>query len=179
MPIAVVVKKSRDGAKTCCGIQKARLLSDVGEGAVSVISIEFVLAIVSYKKIFKSIVVVIANTDAASPSTIEQPRFLGDVCKRAVSIIVVQTIAGTRKTSFQPTPAKEEDVHPAVIVVIEKGASTAVEFHDVLDVIGLAVNHGLGKTRALGNVDEARKGKGRTFSLNREGVESGFDPGRS
>ena len=52
-----------------------RLLCHIGEGAVAVVAVKLVLAVVGEKQIFEAIVVVVANANADSPAGIPQSCF--------------------------------------------------------------------------------------------------------
>ena len=67
----------------------AGLLRDIGKGAVAVIVVELVLAIVGKKQIFEPVVVVVAYANADSPAGIPQSSFLGDVFECTVAIVLV------------------------------------------------------------------------------------------
>jgi len=65
---------------------------------------------------------------------VSQPGFFGDVGERAVVIVAVE-VAGrrfVRTESFQLRAVDDENVRPAVVVVIKNGDSCSRRFDDVL-----------------------------------------------
>src|SRR5438552_4338490 len=84
--------------------------------------------------ILPAIVVVIAYADGRSPSQSLKASLLGDVGKCAVAIVSIESISGSTR-SRHASSAKDKYVNPAVLVVIEKCASTADRFRDAVFVI--------------------------------------------
>ncbi len=88
MAVAVVVEEGAAGVPPCLRLQQARLLRDVGEGAVAVVAVEDVLAEVADKEVVPAIIVVIADTAALTPSCAGESGFRGDVGEGAVAIVL-------------------------------------------------------------------------------------------
>jgi hypothetical protein len=94
-------------------MQQTGLLRHVAEGAVAVITVKDVLTPVRNEQVVESIVVVVAHRYSGCPTRAPQSRLLGNVRKRTVPIILVQTIRGagepsivvplSRKMSSQPS----------------------------------------------------------------------------
>ena len=133
------------------------LLGHVGEGAVAVVAVELVLAVVGEKQIFEAVVVVVANADADGPAGIPQARFFRHVFERAVAIVLVEPVRRIRRNGFEGSSAEDEDVHPAVVVVVEEGAAAAHLFDDVGNRFRNTVVHLRGQARACGDISERRK----------------------
>src|SRR5579871_4729527 len=169
--VTVVINKCGAGTKTSGGIAKAGFFGDVGKGAVSVVSIETVLAVVSQEKVFESVIVVISDANPTCPSTIEQTCLLGYVGEGAIPVVVIETIAGTRRRVFEPPPAYDKDIHPPIVVVVEKSATASVQLYDVSDVVCSACHHRFGEPCAVGNVDETREGMECGLILHSRGKE--------
>ncbi len=131
--VAIVVNESATRAPRLSRSAHACLVRHIGEDAVIVV-IEMVLAVVSDVEIFPAIVIVVADADALSPAARGQARFRGDIGERAIVIVVVEMIrravAGFRR--FQGCTVDDEDVRPAIIVVIEDGDACSGCLDDVL-----------------------------------------------
>jgi len=102
------------------------------------VAIEAVLAIVGDVKIVPAVVVVVADTDALSPTAGGEARSRGHIGERAVMVVAIEMIrrppAGFRR--FQGCAVHDEDVRPAIVVVVEDGDARARGLDNVL----LAVN---------------------------------------
>ena len=134
-----------------------RLLCHIGEGAVAIVAVELVLAVVGQKQVFKAIVVVIAYANTNGPAGIPESRFFGHVFERAVAVVFVEPVRRIRRNGFEGSSAEDEDVHPAVVVVVKKGAATAHLFDDVGNRFRNTVVHLRGQARACGDISESRK----------------------
>ena len=66
--VAVVVEKGAAGAEAVAWLEQAGLRGDIGEGAVAVVAVEAVLAVVGDEEVFEAIVVVVADADADGPA---------------------------------------------------------------------------------------------------------------
>jgi hypothetical protein len=136
MAVAVVVEKCASGAKAIASVQQAGFGRHIGKCAVAVVAVEAVVAVVGEEQVLEAVVVVVADADAHSPAGIGESGFGGHIGKRAVAVVVIEPVAGARRSAFERTAAEQEDVHPAVVVVVEEGASAAHRFHDVGDLAG-------------------------------------------
>src|SRR5271167_167503 len=104
-------------------MEQAGLRGHIGEGAVAVVAIELVLAVVSDEEIFEPVVVVVAHADAGGPpgplrSNWGQAGLGGHVLESAVAIVVIETITRSGRDAIEFASTKNEDVHPAVIVIV-------------------------------------------------------------
>src|SRR4051794_14898096 len=70
--VAVVVDPSAAGAPAGVITKQAGGFGDIAEGAIAVIFVELVLAVVGDEQIFEAVVVVVADANAASPSSVMQ-----------------------------------------------------------------------------------------------------------
>ena len=95
------------------------------------------------EEILEPVVVVVADADADGPTGILQAGFFGDVGERAIAIIFVEAIAGALAEFLQPAPAEDKDVHPAIVVVIEKSAAAAHDLRNISCARAVAVEHRL------------------------------------
>ena len=81
MAVAVVVEKAAAGAEADLCVQQACLPGYVGEGAVAVVSVKLVPAVVGAEHVFKAVVVIVANADTGGPAGIAQTGALRHVGK--------------------------------------------------------------------------------------------------
>src|SRR5258708_29062709 len=130
--VIVVVAKGSAGAPTP-KIANARLGSDVGESSIPVVPVQHRAIEISNVEVFVAIVVVVACCGAESPAAMVDSRFRRDVGERAVVIVAIELAGVTlaRFHIFECGSVHQEDVHPAVIVVVEDRDAAAQRFHDV------------------------------------------------
>ena len=82
-----------------------------------------------------TVIVIISDTHALAPSCARQPGFDGDIGKCAVSIVFVEP--ADRLGAFgigciETRSIHEEDVEPAVVVIVEKRNAAAGSFEQIL-----------------------------------------------
>jgi hypothetical protein len=174
MAVAVVVDKSAAGAPGFARACDAGFFADVGEGAVAIVVIEDILAVVGYVQILEAVVIVIADADALAPAAVREAGFLGDIGKRAVVIVAVEMIGGSvlyvYGRAFELCTVDDEDVGPTVVVVIEDGDAGAGGFDDVLLCVAAAEDVRHRDARFFGDVEKLRqRGCGFGGRLLREG----------
>src|SRR5215469_2883742 len=141
--VAVEVNKRAPRAPPLLLAPQSRASRYIGESSVSVVTIKNVLAEICAENIFESVVVVIPDADAASPTHAVKPRLLRNVGERSVAIILVQPIRRAIRSAFNPRAAKDKQIHPSVIVVVNEGASAAGGFQNVFLGVHAAVDHRL------------------------------------
>ena len=142
-------------------MQQARFFGDVREGAVAVIPVEDILAPATDEKVVETVVVVVADADTGGPDGALEAGFLRDIREGAVPIIPVKAIAGLRGRAVQTRSAGNEDIEPAVVIVIEKGDAAAVGFEDVLLGVRVAVDDGFREAGLRRDVGEPERGRRR------------------
>ena len=83
--------------------------------------------------VFPAVVVVVADGHAVSPTAKIQARLRRDIGKRAVMIVVIKArrMAFARAVVLDRRAINQKNVHPAVVVVVERGRATALGFDDV------------------------------------------------
>ena len=154
MSIPVIVQKSAAGSPACGRAQQAGFAGNIGEGPISVISIEDILPPIGHKQVVEAVVVVVANAHAACPAGFCQARFYRDVAKGAVPVVVVEPVGDARGGAGECASAKHQDVDPAIVVVVEKGASATNRFQDVVLGAGRTVKNGMIDSRLLRHLDK-------------------------
>jgi hypothetical protein len=108
-----------------------RLLRNIGKGAVSIVVIKLVLAVVGEEQVFEPVVVVVTDAHPDCPAGIPQARFFRYILECAIAIIFEEPVGCAGRHGFQGSAAKNENVHPAIVVVVEEGASAAHLLDDV------------------------------------------------
>src|ERR1700733_14966643 len=130
MAVTVVVDEGAAGVPACLGtgLDKARLLGDVGKGTVTVVLIKCVLAVVGHKEIIVAIVVVVADTTGLSPAGFVlqagASRYIG---KGTVAVVLEKMTAGLLAggKAFESPAIDEEEIEPAIGVIVVEGESAA------------------------------------------------------
>ena len=165
MAVAVVVDEGAAIAPGFSGARDTCLFAYVGECSVAVVVIEDVLSVVGDVEIFPPVVVVIADADALAPAGVGEAGFLRDVGESAVVIVVVKMARGRfcGRGRVEACPVDNENVRPAVVVVIEDGDARSGGFDDVFLAVHAAENYGIGKARFFCDVGEMGEGFGCTF----------------
>ena len=115
MAVFVVVDPGAAGvpARFGAGLEQAGAFGDVGEGAVAVVVIENILAVVGDEEIVIAIVVVVADAAGLSPTgaDVEAGTF-GDIGEGAVAIVLEQAamrLLALRETFKAPAVDEERD----------------------------------------------------------------------
>ena len=137
--IVIEVHPSRAGGPAAAA--HARFFRDIGKRSVAVVVVQPVAAVFGDKQVFETVVVVIAYRHAVSIAHPLHPRSLGHVFERAVGFLVVQAMpvlgVGLARDRAQRSgiadgrAIHQENVQPAVIVVVEQGDAGA---HDLQHV---------------------------------------------
>ena len=124
--------------------------------------IEPVLAVVGDVEIFPSVVVVVADADALAPAVRGQPGLGGHVGKSSVVIVAIQMIGGrrSRRKSFERGAVHQENVGPAIVVVVENRDAGAGGLDDVFLGVLAAEDLGHGQAGFFRDVNEVGDGRG-------------------
>src|SRR5580698_7079952 len=122
MAVFVVVNPGAAGvpARFGAGLDEAGAFGDVGEGAVAIVVIENVLAVVGDEEIVVAVIVVVADAAGLSPAGADvKTRTIGDIGEGYVEIILEE--AAMRFFAFREAleaPAVDhKNVKPAIVVV--------------------------------------------------------------
>ena len=105
----------------------------MGKGAILLVAVEDIGAVVGHVKVAEAIVVVVAHGAAGPPASIADPGPGGGIDKAAVPAVGVEDIA---RSAFVLVGGKGGaidyvEVQVAVVIVVEKGGPGAVCFEDV------------------------------------------------
>src|SRR4051812_12531807 len=96
--------------------------------------VEPVFSVIGDVQIVPVIVVVVTDANPLAPTGRFQAGFYGDVSKRAVVIVSIEVV-GRRFTAgrgFKRSAVHDENIWPAVIVIVENGNAGAGGLDDVL-----------------------------------------------
>src|SRR5713226_7980186 len=98
-----------------------------------VIMIETVLPVIRDVQIFPTIIIVIPDANALTPSRGNKTGLLGDIRKSNNEIVVVQVVGGglRGRETFQRGAIYNEDVRPSIIVIIKNGHARSGRLDDV------------------------------------------------
>ena len=131
----------------------------VCECAIAVVAIEDVLAVVGDEDGLMAVVVLIGNGDALRPALTDEAGFFGDVCKRAVAVVFVEAIRCVRgdRRGVEAAAVENENVEPAVVIVIEECNAAAGGFEDIVGAVSAAEDDGMGEAGLRGDISELRE----------------------
>src|SRR5580692_9363885 len=158
MAVAVVVDERAAVAPSFSRACDPSFFADVGEGAVAIVVVQDIFSVVGDVEIFEAVVIVVADTHALSPTGVQKAGFLGDVGKGAVVIVVVEVaglLVGAGKR-IESGAIDDENVGPAVIVIIKNRDTGAGGFDDVLFCVFAAEDYWGGEAGFSRDVGEVR-----------------------
>src|SRR5437588_233407 len=131
---AIVVIITEGGAcAPSSGISHASFRRDISERAITIVAIEHCTIYISNVEIFPAVIVEVADGGAKAPTAVPYPCFRADIGEGAIVIIPVELagVAFVRMKILQRGTVDQEDIHPAVVVVVENCNAAAHGFHDV------------------------------------------------
>jgi len=134
MTVAVIVDESAAGAPCSARTCDPGFFADVGECSVAIVVIEDILAVVRDVQILEAIVVIVADTHALAPAGMREAGFLSDIGEGAVVVVAVEMIRGSfvrSEAAVELCAVDDEDVGPAVVIVIEDRDASAGGFDNV------------------------------------------------
>src|SRR6266446_4306153 len=95
------------------------LPGDIGERTVAVVVVQHVLAPVGDEQVFKPVVVIVAHADTGRPTHAVQAGFFRHIGEGAIAVVLVESVGGAFWSPLESRPAEDENVEPAVIVIVE------------------------------------------------------------
>ena len=107
---------------------------DVGEGAVAVVAIEGVLAVVGDEEVVVAVVVVVADAAGLAPTgAASRPEPLVTSVKVPSRLFLKRRQCGSWPfgKAFQAPAVDQEEVEPAVVVVVVEGQAAAGGFEQI------------------------------------------------
>src|SRR5258708_106822 len=132
LAIVVIIDEGRAGRPT--RIADARFLSNVGEGAVAVVSEQMVWPQAGHIDVVKAIVIVVTNGDPHSPADVGETGLVCNISKSPVAVVVIESAAGlaTRLHQVHRQRVNKKDIEVAVVVIIKERHTATHGFDDVL-----------------------------------------------
>ena len=146
---------------------QARAVRGLHEAAVAFVAIQHAPAEVGDEEIGVAVVVVVGRADALAPSRARHAGLLRDVLELQPPEVAIE-VAGrfrARPVAIQSRPVREEEIHPSVAVVVQRGHSAARRLEDVLL-----------RALAAGDVRRGEAGLGRHVAeVDGDGGKAGLD----
>src|ERR1700716_249816 len=123
--VIVVVEPNCTGSPT--GRGDTGLLCDVGKSSVSVVVIQNAFSVLGHVEIGEAIVIVVAHCGTHSIAPSGYASFFRHVAEGTIPIVPIEGIAEwrIRIVEIATSAIDQVNIHPAVIVVIEKRAARA------------------------------------------------------
>ena len=159
--LAVIVVVEPDGAHKPSGEAGSGFFGHIGKGAVAIVVIKRIAAVRGDVNVGPAIAVVIADGNThAERLGVSDPSLFGDVGESAVVVVVVERVPQRLlwREEVGRAAVDDKDVHPAVVVVVEEGASRADRF-GIVALVRLRVVVNPGDAACLGRdflKDDAR-----------------------
>ncbi len=153
--IAIVIHPGAAGAPALDAALESGGRGDIGKGAVAVIAVEDVLAVIGDEEVFKTIVIVVTDANGGGPSSLYQTGIGRDIGERAVAPVLVEAIGRAFGRPIEARAVQHQNIHPAVVIVIEESATASRGFEDILLGFKIAVDDGMSQSGRLGDVGEA------------------------
>ena len=118
------------------------------------------------QEIGPTVVVIIADTGALTPSRLCQARISGDVPEAAFTFIVKKggRAIGRPAGGVEPCSADEKDIVPSVAIIVENRDSVPGGLQDQVFACETAINVSDGQARGTGNVLEMTFKQGKAES---------------
>src|SRR5712664_1923829 len=159
MAVAIVIDKGASGSPSLAGTSHAGFVAYIGKRAVAVVAIQNILAVIGDVEVDPAVIVVVTHTNALAPSGVGQPRLFRDVAEGAVMIVAIQMVrrSFSRGESLEFGPIDDENVRPAIVVVVENRNARPGRFDDVLLCVLPAENIHHGESGFLRGVSEVRQ----------------------
>src|SRR5579862_2085805 len=131
LSVAVVIEEGASGTPAFGVTGDIRFAAHFGKGAVAVVTVEQVFSPIGDKNVLEAVVVVVADADTLSPAGMGQASFFGYVGEGSVAIVPKKFVAGRRPLQFEARAVDQEDIKPAVVVVIDEGHAGPRGLEDV------------------------------------------------
>ncbi len=106
--------------------------------------------------VFVAVVIVVADGDAVEIAGASEAGVGGDVGEGAVAIVAVEAIGGVGEWVAEAGAREDENVEPAIVIVIDKRAAAGHGFDDVIAAGGVASDGWRGEAGVVGDVCELR-----------------------
>src|SRR5882762_3707283 len=141
MAVAVIVHKAAASTPVLLMAPKTSGLGYIREGAIAVVAIQNILPKTGAENIVKAVVVIVADANAARPANRMQSRFFRNIGESAISVVLIETIARAFGCALQARARQDENVHPAVVVIVNESAAAASRFDQIFFFLRPAVDN--------------------------------------
>jgi hypothetical protein len=162
--VAIVINEGTAGAPlfSCSG--DAGLLGHLFEGAIALVVEEAVFAVGSDVDVVEPVVVVVPDACTLAPACRDEPCLGSDIGEGTVVIFMEEVVSGfvlfgLGLCAWQVSAVDEEDVGPAVAVVVENGDAGAGGLDNVMLRLDAAIAIANGNSRLRRHVNEPRRGR--------------------
>jgi hypothetical protein len=156
--IAIVIDPGAAGAEADARMQQAGFFRDIGKAALAVVVEQNVLAPAGNKNVVEAVVIVIADGNAEGPEAgTAEAGLCGNVLKSTVAIVGLEAVGGIGRGGCGAALAgQDDDIHPAVVIVVDESGAAAHGFEDVVDTAFVAKDDGGVETGGLRHFREFR-----------------------
>src|SRR5579884_689394 len=172
--VAIVIDKGAAGAEAGLRIPETRFFRDFRKCSVAIIAIKRVLRPTGDEDIFKAVVIEIADSYSIGVAGVKQTSILRDVGEGAVAIVFIEPVRGISGRIAPTRTGQDEEIHPAVVVVIDEGGPAAHGLDNVIGAVRMAGNNDFFQAGLRGDVGEARVKR----EAGRFAARSGLHPAR-
>ena len=131
--LAIVVVVEPDGATTPAGRRHAGLVRHVGESAIAIVVIENAARVLGHVQVGQAIAVVVAHRHPHPVGAAAHTGLRGDVAEGPIPVVAIEGVAqrGRRRIEVAGTAVDQVNVHPAVVIVVQKCAARADRFRQI------------------------------------------------
>ena len=135
--VPIVVQEGTAGAPARAPIEQPGRDRGVLEHPVTPVSVQVALAVVRHEEVLVSVVVVVAHADPLPPAPLSQAGLAGDVLESPVAPVPVQVVRRLLSLwkALEGRPVDQEEVQPAVVVVVERRHPAAGGFEEIAVVL--------------------------------------------
>ena len=154
--VAVIVEKRAPSAPARAHRVDAGAPGRLFESAVATIAEQAVLSPEGHEQVLVAVVVVVTRTGRLAPPAQRHPCFVRDIFEGTVATVAVEMarrLLAFRKALERGT-IDDEQVQPAVVVVVEGGGAGAGSFEEIAVGLSTAVRGHRSETRARRNLGE-------------------------
>ena len=122
--VAVIIQPGDSGMEGASIVRSAHpcLLGHIREGAVAVVVVEHIFAILADVEVRPAVVVEIGDGYAQAVTGSRHAGLVCNIGKSTVAVIVVKRVACSDASAIQITAVEKVQVRPAVAVIVENGA---------------------------------------------------------
>src|SRR5277367_4565412 len=127
MTVAIVVEECSACVPVLFKLQQTGFTRHIGEGAVAIVVVKNVPAIIGDEKVQVAVIVVVPVANPLAPAVPHQSCFFSDVGKSPVVVVTVQVVCGFLAFGkiLQAPAVDDEDIQPTIVVIVEERDTAA------------------------------------------------------